>query len=109
MQQIAIDFDVYKELTYRRQSEAEDYNDVLRKLLKLPVKRKSMDEPTGGQSWFSEGVEFPHGTEFRGKRLGTLYTATVDDGKLVADGESFDSLSPAAAHFLGYNQNGWTF
>ena len=35
--QIEIDFDVFKELTARRESEADSYNSVLRRLLKLPT------------------------------------------------------------------------
>jgi hypothetical protein len=40
--QIQIDFDVFKELTARRESEADSYNAVIRRLLKLPNRNTPM-------------------------------------------------------------------
>jgi hypothetical protein len=107
---IEADFDVYKNLTYRRKTEQQDYNDVIRELLSLPAQPKDKSNHSDAQaSWFSEGVEFPHGTQFRARRNGKSCTVEIMNGKLIADGIQFEGLSPAARHFVGYNQNGWTF
>ena len=64
MRTIEIDFEVYKELVALRDSEEVTYNDVLRKLLKLP-KKAPQDSQGNGRSWIADGVELPHGTELR--------------------------------------------
>ena len=46
--QIEIDFDVFKTLTSMRQSEADSYNAVLRRVLKLPNKNALLTAAGGG-------------------------------------------------------------
>ena len=105
---VNVDFDVYKELTYRRESEEEDYNDVLRKLLKLPVKPK--ESPNGSaRPWISERVTFPSGTTIRAKYKGVVHTGSIENGALIVNGKTFSGFSPAAKHVTGHNQNGWKF
>jgi hypothetical protein len=110
--QIEVDFDVYKQLTWERQTEAEDYNAVLRRLLKLPPKATNTETTSisSGQPLVVKGVTFPAGTEFRAKYHGATYTAMVQDGALLIDGKKFYSPSPAAMYVAkGISTNGWAF
>src|SRR5580700_7919926 len=104
MQQIDVDFQVYKELMYRRNTEEEDFNDVLRKLLNLPPQAKPNGPLQKSKPWVSEGVTFEHGTEFRGKVKGRLCQGSIVDGQFFVEGESapFAGFSPAAKSVLGY-------
>ena len=114
MRTIEVDFEVYKALMLRRQSEEVSFNDVLRELLKLDssstsepkakLKIKRIDKP-----WVSRGVKFPHGTEFRSHYNGVDYQGQVDDGALVVEGERFDSASEAAFFITGDEVDGWYF
>lgn len=114
---IEIDFDVFKALTMQRDSEETTYNDVLRKLLRLPPKAKY---PAPGEkeansvaadnaAWVSKGVAFPSGTLFRKTYKGSLYSAVVEGGKLVLNGKSYESLSSAAMSITKSNVDGWSF
>lgn len=47
--------------------------------------------------WVTEGISFPHGTDFRGKYKGYYYSAKVENGALVLKGRRF--MSPSAAAF----------
>jgi negative regulator of replication initiation len=114
---IEIDFDVFKALTMQRESEETTYNDVLRKLLKLPPKQSP--PAAGGKevnsvaeesvAWVSKGVAFPSGTLFRKTYKGSLHSAKVEEGKLVLNGKSYDSLSSAAMSITKSNVDGWSF
>jgi hypothetical protein len=106
---IEIDFQLYRELTYLRQSEEESYADVIRKLLKLPPSPKTAATNPLAKPWISEGVTFPSGTQFRGTRKGKTYTAEVDDGQLIAGGNPCAGLSPAVKAVTGKGENGWRF
>lgn len=111
MYNIEVDFEVFKELTHQRQSEADDYNNVIRRLLKLSPKSKvgSSKGISGGKSWLSEGVEFPHGTEFRGTSKGKAYSARIENGDLLAEGKPARGLSHAVEVATGTGRNGWLF
>ena len=111
METIEIDFDVYKALTIRRESEEVTYNDVLRDLLGLnpAVKEKKMGYDNGGSPWVVKGVTFPHGTEFRATYKGLVYTGKVENGALVVDGKRFSSPSAAAGSITNNLVNGWIF
>ena len=68
MKTIEIDFDVYKALIIRRETEEETFNDVLRELLGLAPARTPKQASTAvtvSHPWVSKGVSFTHGTEFR--------------------------------------------
>jgi len=110
MYNLEVDFEVFKELTYQRQSEGEDCNDVIRRLLKLGLSSKSRDSTVAGaKSWSSEGVNFPHGTEFRGTYKGKSYSARIQDGELLVEGKSARGLSHAVKVATGTGRNGWLF
>src|SRR5258706_13605814 len=111
MNTIEIDFEVFKELTARRKSEAVSENDVLRDVLGLPPKRV---EPRAHQTinprdWIIKGVTFPEGTELRATYKGRAYTAHVEGGALVLNGKKYPSPSAAAVSITGSAVNGWRF
>lgn len=60
MMTIDIDFDVFKELTRRRSSEEVTYNDVIRELLGLGVKKNvpSISSTTGRAELGDQGCAF---------------------------------------------------
>jgi hypothetical protein len=113
MNTIEIDFDVFKALTLRRESEEVTYNDVLRDLLGLDKisKRdvKSDDITLSDGAWITKGVRFPNGTEFRANYKGQTYQGKVQNNHLVVDGKRFDSPSSAAVNITGNPVNGWIF
>lgn len=119
MYNIEIDFDVFKQLTALRDTEATTYNDVIRQLVQLPpITLKSpnetnannaMSETQNSRSWICDGVIFPNGTEFRAKYKGVINTAVVQEGKLLVNGNRFDNPSAAARSITKNSVNGWTF
>ena len=111
MRTIEVDFDVYKALTLRRPNENVTENDVLRELLRLPLKHQST-APAGTATpgdWVTKGIRFPAGTEFRANYKGQTYLARVDTGALVLNGDRFDTPSSAAMSITRNPVNGWTF
>ncbi len=110
-QTISIDFNVFKALTAQLRSPADSYNEVLRRLLDLPPSDSSDHavEAADARAWVTGGATFPHGTELRARYKGNTYTARVENGSLVYNGESYDSPSPAAAAVTGNSVNGWIF
>ncbi len=112
MSTIEIDFDVYKALTLRRTSEEVTYNDVLRQLLNLNVKKgasASASAPLAQGEWTAKGVRFPAGTEFRASYKGRAIMGKVESGALQVDGKRYDSPSAAAVAITGNPVNGWIF
>ena len=112
MHTIEIDFDVFKALTQRRATEEVTYNDVLRELLGLaPTARAAVEPPTAPNipGWFTKGVSFPEGTEFRATYRGQTYYGKVESGALVVNGRRFDSPSAAAVAITRSPTNGWIF
>jgi hypothetical protein len=104
---IEIDFEVFKALTLRRQTEADTYNDVIRSLLGMPP---DTDAPNLlREAWMCKGVRFPVGTEFRARYKGKTYTATVSKNGLLVEGSLASSPSDAARRITGNNVNGWDF
>ena len=114
MAEIAVDFEVFKELTSRRRTEDMTENDVLRELLGLTkglqkaITASAVAE-SGGVAWVSKGVSFPHGTQFRATYKGQQHSALVKDGALVMNGKRFTSPSAAAVAITGNPVNGWRF
>src|SRR6266496_2918015 len=112
---IDIDFDVYKELTFRRKAENMTENDVLRELLGLSLAKEVKARFNGAQHapegipWMSKGVAFPPGTEFRAKYGGREYHAKVEDGALIYSGHPYKTPSAAAMAITSTNVNGWIF
>lgn len=108
MTTIDVDFDVFKELTNRRETEAMTYNDVIRRLLELPAARNDSN-PSSGLAWVQKGVVFPDGTEFRATYKGKTYTARVVGNQMVMNGQTMNSFSEAAAKITNTSVNGWRF
>ena len=112
MATIEVDFDVFKELTVRRKTEATTYNDVIRELLKLPPVMAGQSARTvngRGPGWVQKGITFPNGTEFRATYKGRTYVAQVSDNQMILDGEAMNSFSEAAKHVTHNSVNGWRF
>lgn len=109
MQTIEIDFDVFKALTLKRESETMTYNDVIRKLLDLEQKKKGTQNKRASTAWVSKGVSFPIGTEFRVRYKGEMHFGEVDKDGLVVNGARSKSPSDAAHLITGNNVNGWRF
>lgn len=108
MATVEVDFDVFKELTVRRTTEAMTYNDVIRELLRLPpIDHGTLH--TGGPGWVQKGVSFPDGTTFRAVHKGTTHIAEVKERRLSLNGRKMSSLSVAARVVTGTNVNGWRF
>lgn len=108
MATIDTDFDVYKSLTNLRETEDVTYNDVLRRLLKLPP--LSVDKVSSKElAWASKGYRFSEGTEFLATYGGRQYLAEIKKGKLMYDGKPYNSLSGAAKEITGGHRNGWDF
>ncbi len=109
---IDVDFEVFKELTVRRRSEAMTENEVIREILGLSKPATHAKVATaggGGMPWVSKGVVFPHATEFRATYKGQQHTGTVQNGALVVNGKRFSSPSAAAISITGNPVNGWMF
>lgn len=117
MQAIDVDFEVYKQLTMRRETEHVTYNDVLRALLGLDSTHTSpaneqteLNSPSSGKGdWVVKGVTFPEGTEFRATYKGQLYQGVVSNGGLMVNGNSYTSPSAAAKAITNGPVNGWMF
>lgn len=107
MTTIEVDFDVFKALTVRREAETVSYNDVLRELLKLPPGSSKPAAPQAAWTW--KGVTLPDGTELRAEYKGKAYTAKIEDGEWIQDGEVQSSPSAAAYAITQSGVNGWWF
>lgn len=123
--QIEIDFEVFKGLTAKLQSESDTYNEVIRRLLGLPSSdlTATVIEMSGkGEAWSAEVIGgtlrgvwygttfFPDGTAFRSTYKGRTYYAQVKDGRWLGhDGVERTSPSDAASAISASNVNGWKF
>jgi hypothetical protein len=125
MNQIPIDFEVWKALTARLEDETDTYNEVIRRLLNLPASEVSpgfgeVDSPglpdalplPSGQVngvWFSN-VFFPDGTAFRATYKGRTHRAQIRDSQWLDEfGIVRTSPSDAASAISRTNVNGWRF
>jgi hypothetical protein len=106
---ISVDFDVFKELTVRRNSEEVTENEVIRELLGLKIEKPNKKIDDSGTPWVSKGVSFPHGTEFRTSYKGQQYFGKVKNGALVVNGKRYSSPSSAAVSITVSPVNGWRF
>lgn len=118
MQQIDIDFEVWKELTVRRTHESHSYNEVLRDLLGLkPGLGRQMADALGPvhspgkyKSFALRGGELVEGTQLRAVYKGQEHLAYIRDGRWVdAEGGEHSSPSAAASAICGTNVNGLRF
>lgn len=112
MATIQVDFEVFKELTARRATEAMTENDVIRKLLGLKssgTPNRTTNTQPSELAWVSKSVSFPAGTQFRATYKGQQHTGTVESGALIVNGERYTSPSAAAVAITGKATNGWRF
>jgi hypothetical protein len=125
MQQIDIDFQVFKALTLRRRSESHTYNDVIRELLDIdegkPIVANALEDlvkvgenlriaMTHTKGFSARGLFLPNGTQLRATHKGAPYHAQISDGRWVnEDGAIWQSPSAAASSITGNNVNGWRF
>lgn len=127
MQQIDVDFEVFKALTVRRRSESHTYNEVIRELLDIDEGKTIYDAPpviqqaaeairrlaigTGETKGMAlRGLFLPNGTLLRATHKGTAFAAQIADGKWVNDdGYVHGSPSAAASAITSNNVNGWRF
>lgn len=103
LRKIEIDFDIHQMIELERLSFDEPPYLALRRLLKLPAPEMAIDTAQDegiieGAPFVEVGVHIPHGSlarmEYqRGKQI---YEGQFLDGKLVIDGQPFNSLSAAA-------------
>lgn len=128
--QIEIDFDVFQALTILRRDEADSYNHVVRRLLKLaesdPTEDDSGDLVNPGHinvladimrgrakakdgAWIGN-VFFPNGTQFRATYKGRTFRAEIRNEVWVGEDEiARQSPSEAAGSISGTKVNGWRF
>ncbi len=123
--QIDIDFEVYKQLTNLRETEDDTYNEVIRRLLKLPASEiaprigevdipglPAVGNALKGEAsgvWFSN-IFFPNGTVFRATYKGKAYSAHIRNSEWIDQlGQVKTSPSDAAGAISGTNVNGWRF
>jgi hypothetical protein len=124
--QIDIDFEVFKALTAKLESEVESYNDVIRRLLGLPDREPTFKpgendtpglpvppinalSPTSGGVWYSN-VYLPNGTFFRATYKGRTHRAWINNSQWIDEqGNIRTSPSDAASSITGNNVNGWRF
>lgn len=121
MQQIEIDFEVFKALTALRKSENHTYNEVIRDLLGLRrtlsgnisaafVGFNDLVGPSGRSGFVASGRFLPDGTILRARYKGKQYEGFIRDGRWF-DGRSKEhsSASAAARDITQTNVNGLTF
>ena len=110
MAMIEVDFEVFKEITARRETEEMTPNDVLRSLLGLDTRPSGAGSTTTAlKGWSYKGILFPNGTEFKASYKGTMYLANVTADQLMLDGKVMNSPSEAAMAITRTAVNGWTF
>ena len=110
MHTIDVDFDVYKQLTVRRETEEVSYNDVIRELLGLKQHGNPIIKAMPSASdWVVKGVRFPSTTEFRASYKGQVYSGKVEGGTLIYNNKTYESPSAAAVAITKSPVNGWRF
>ena len=131
MQQIEIDFEVFKALTARRLNPDHSNNDVIRDLLGLdslieppdPIEILCDNSGTvydtkfgtgsllGGATGFSaRGIFLPNGSVLKATYKQQQHIARIESGRWIdADGKSHSSPSAAAKHITHSSVNGLRF
>lgn len=102
LQKIEVDWEIYQLIEKERRSFDEEQYVALRRLLKLgdpkPESLAERRERSTGIPWSREGVTVPHGSlaKMEYGRGAQVYEGQFLNGKLVVNGQTFDSLSEAA-------------
>ncbi len=107
--QIEIDFEVFKELTFKRKSAEMTENDVIRELLGLPMAATNGKADIPKAPWAWKGVILPHGTEMRMNYNGREYRAEISEAAIKFDGQTFISPTAAAVAVTNNQVNGWNY
>ena len=103
LHKIEIDWDIHKLIEQERRGFDESPYLALRRLLKLPdaatPKNEIGSEDETGIPWMEDNVVVPHGSLARMEydRGNQVYEGKFLNGKLVVNGEEFDTLSGAAS------------
>jgi hypothetical protein len=111
LQKIDIDWDIHKMIEAERSSFDEPPYIALRRLLRLPAPKRTITpekhEVGTGLPWVDDGVTVPHGSLARMEYLrgSQVYEGQFLNGKLLVNGQAFDTLS-AAADALAVTKNG---
>ena len=112
MATIEIDFDVFKQLTLRRETESVTYSDVIRGLLGMTKENENESHlalASDANAWTYKGISFPIGTEFRCRYKGKVHSGKVVDDGLQIGAAHATSPSEAARLVTQTNVNGWNF
>lgn len=118
LQKIDIDWDIHRLIEGERRGFDEPPYIALRRLLKLPdVSAPASSGETNGVDWSEDGVRVPHGSLARMsyQRGRQVYEGRFLNGKLIVNGQSFDTLSAAASALAvtkdgtTTNLNGWNY
>src|SRR5437016_3616097 len=113
---IQVSEEVYQRLAGLAQPfETED--DLLERLLLdlVPQTRVDGAPQNGGVDLVSHVGRIPHGTRLKGRYKGREYEAKVENGRVIWNGKSFESLSYAAVAVIQSTgssrptENGWRF
>lgn len=105
MQQIEIDFEVFKELTARRTHEGHSCNDVIRDLLGLPkpIGRIVSDtlapllDASGAKGFALRGGSLPEGTKLKAIYKNKEFQAAIRNGRWIDENDQEHSSPSAAA------------
>lgn len=100
MEKIEVDWEIYQMIEAERKGFHEPRYMALRRLLGLGVPAPA-PEPTvqtlgEGVPWTREGVTVPHGTPARMEYNRRSYEGEFLNGRLVVNGQKFETLSAAA-------------
>jgi hypothetical protein len=120
MEKIEIDWDIHKLIEAERRGFNEPPYVALRRLLHLPPVPETAapkDIIGVGIPWTEDGVSVPHGSEARMEYLrgAQVYEGQFLNGRLVVNGQAFDTLSAAASALAvtrdgsKTNLNGWQY
>lgn len=119
MEMLEIDWDIHQLIEAERRGFDEPPYIALRRLLKLPPPSSTtrLHDTEQGMSWTEDGVSVPHGSAARMEYLrgSQVYEGRFLNGRLVVNGQSFDTLSAAASALATTkdgrktNLNGWQY
>ncbi len=104
MEKIEVDWEIYQMIEAERKGFHEPRYMALRRLLGLgvpaPTPEPTVKAPGAGVPWTRDGVTVPHGTparmEYGRGSWSQVYEGQFLNGRLVVDGQKFETLSAAA-------------
>jgi hypothetical protein len=104
---ISVSLEIYKLIEENRLSFEESHDEILRRMLNLPIP----EEQPIIQSDFYLGcsVSVPLGTQLRKFYKGMEYRADIKDGGIWLNGKKYPTLNQAANAVSDSNQNAWNF